>query len=88
MPSGDLRRLCRLGCWVGFRVLFGAVKLGRPSKIGISRPPPPWPVGPQDHAQKTQKAKVVGFRVTNNLVSHSKGEKSPRRGSLEVQLTL
>ena len=34
----------------------------------------------QDHGQKTLKAKVR-FRVTNNLVSHSKGERSPRRGS-------
>ena len=39
------------------------------------------PVGPQSDTQKTQKAKVVGFRVTNNLVNHSKGERSPRRGS-------
>ena len=30
------------------------------------RPPPgeAWPVGPQDHTQKTQKAKVAGFRVS------------------------
>ena len=35
----------------------------------------------QDHGQKTPNTKVAGFRVTNNLVSHSKGERSPRRGS-------
>ena len=37
--------------------------------------------GPQNDGPKPQKAKVARFRVTNNLVSHSKGERSPRRGS-------
>ena len=36
---------------------------------------------PQSAQQKTPEAKVAGFRVTNNLVSHSKGERSPRRDS-------
>ena len=33
--------------------------------------------GPESDAQKTP----IMFRVTNNSVSHSKGERSPRRGS-------
>ena len=40
-----------------------------------------WPVTPHSAQPETPEAKVAGFRVTNNLVNHSKGERSPRRGS-------
>ena len=41
--------------------------------------PGQWP--PRAPSRRPPEAKVAGFRVTNNLVNHSKGERSPRRGS-------
>ena len=71
-----------LGLVVGFTFFgFSLPLLGRPD---ISRPPPgeAWPVGFRAPQQKTQKAKVAGFRVTTNLL----GGLLPQH--LEVQLTL
>ena len=73
-----------VGFGSGFRVLFGlpALLLLADPEIsafpGCLGRPAQWPPSAQPETQKT---KVVGFRVTNNLVNHSKGERSPRRGS-------
>ena len=45
------------------------------SSIGLARG------APKTTPRRPPEAKVAGFRVTNNLVNHSKGERSPRRGS-------
>ena len=75
----------RFGAFEGLRWPPGASR-------GLRGPPGPSRGNPEtsafpSHFQKARSAPVPpqqncqGFRVANNLVSHSKGERSPRRGS-------
>ena len=74
---------CLLGLVVGFASFWGSPYpwLADPEISAfpghLQGSPGQWP--PRAPSSRPQKLKVAGFRGTNNLVNHSKGERSPKQ---------